>query len=241
MVNDRSFGIEIECLVRGGWTNARNLFRDAGFEEKDWVVGTDASLPSNTGVEIRSPILRGREGMKEMKNVVSFMKESGFYVSRACGLHIHHDAPEFKGYSRDAKENTKRLVNSWAMNQKKIDRMVHTSRVGNRYCSPWSEKELRDLNNCDDGYYYASKTRTLNIQHLNYGYGTIEIRQHESTIDADEIEAWILFGQKFINNCLKRKRNIPEMVDTETLLSRIKAPVRVVNLYSQKDRNRNLA
>jgi len=45
---------------------------------------------------------------------------------------------------------------------------------------------------------YIERWRTLNL--TSYGrYGTIEIRQHQGTLDAEKILSWMRFGQAIID------------------------------------------
>lgn len=221
--SERKFGIEIEftgvSAGRGDY-GVQQLLRDAGFPE--WANG-DIHV-DGSGVEVPSPVLCGAAGIKEMKAVLALLTDNGGSVTRADGLHVHHDAPEFVRN----KEATLRLLKSWKENQPFIHTLVDDYRVtgwGRGWCKPWDDHMIARLESAWKSTYppYWDRYFSLNVASLN-SHGTIEIRLHEGTLDGDKIEAWIRFGQYFLDSVLKRKRPIPACVDTEQLLKRVRVP-----------------
>jgi hypothetical protein len=53
-------------------------------------------------------------------------------------------------------------------------------------------------------------------------HGSIEIRLHEGTMNYEEAESWIKFGQSFIDSVSGRKRPLKPLTDEELLMRRIK-------------------
>lgn len=223
MSSSRRFGVEIECGHRqySCYTMA-DLLSDGGFDE--W---TDVDY-DGSGIEIRSPILQGREGFRELERVFSFLNGLNCYVSSADGMHIHHDAPEF--LLPNGKDNLIRLVESWGSNQDLIDRFVAPRRRDSHACpKQWDnpreiESLKKELEGEIDYYYDEDRERgALNVNAL-VDHGTIEIRQHEGTLDFEQAKAWIEFGQYFLDNVAKRKRPIACPETTTILLNRLRVP-----------------
>ena len=244
-MSNRAFGVEIECLspysgayyddedycceeCSGGDSvnQTQILLENNGFDAWAELTTDDCSLPYN-GVEIKSPPLVGVEGFKELKKVFTLLNNNGFDVDESCGMHVHHDAPDFlEDFSL-----IERLVKSWMENQEVIDTMVDPYRVNNDHCEPWEEYDYNEIVSKQSWNY--GPRGALNISSLEY-HGTIEIRQHEGTLNYEEAESWIKFGQSFIDSVRGRKNPIPKLSDEELLLKRIKVAKNASKFLSTK-------
>lgn len=220
-MTDRRFGVELEFHItgiRGGLCDyVRQILREAGYHVwADQWVHTDGS-----GCEVPSPILKGEAGFAELKEVMDFLKSKGGVVSRSDGLHIHHDAPDFRGN----KVAIGRLVDSWVNNKDNIGAFVAKSRHGSAVC--------RDLgtggqyNMGEDSIEFIKENRphsryySLNIRSL-YDKGTVEFRWHQGTLNYDDAEAWIKFGQAFLNSVQQRKHPISCASSPDELVRRVR-------------------
>lgn len=223
-MRDRRFGVEIEFGSRQvNYTQVRELLRRSRLFKgaSNWGnnVGHDGS-----GIEVRSPILQGKDGFKQLETILHFLREDcGGYVTRSDGLHVHHDAPEFVG-DFDA---IVRLVKSWSANQEVIKQMVHPARTY-AACPRWTRDyitALEQVAQANPAQLIQQRwgRRALNIDSLRE-HGTIEIRQHEGTLDFDKAKSWIEFGQHFIESALNRKRPIPCADAPDVLLKRVRVP-----------------
>lgn len=220
-MSNRRFGIEIECgtpfdAYGDSIRRTELLLRDNGFAS--WAkVGMDG-----TEVEIHSPILQGTEGFKELHAVLNLLNEYEFFVTEDDGMHIHHDAPEFKN---DIKA-VLRLAKSWKVNQRVIDNLVSEMRTGDYECCPeLDDDDISILESSKTVPEYVTKKfgerGSLNVCSLTR-HGSIEIRQHEGTLDYDVAKAWIKFGQRFIDECLRRKYPIGQASSVEELFEMIR-------------------
>lgn len=182
---------------------AAHLLSTNGFEH--WL---DDIHPDGSGVEIPSPVLRGPQGLRELRNVMQLLSENRFRAGGADGLHVHHDAPEFTDEGLLA-----HTVELWEDNFDHITRFVDPARRGTSWASP---------RNGTDGSYYLGTNRSwdtfkqtkklenlpswrtcaLNITPITNRYRghepNIEIRLHEGTLDFRKAAAWIHFGQAFL-------------------------------------------
>ena len=250
-VSDRTFGVEIECGVPsslggsdctcdeetldyygcecagGDACYATEAFLERhGFQ--DWAqVSRDG-----TEVEIHGPILSGQAGLDELHAVLTLLKKHGFYVTTSDGMHVHHGAEEFV----DNADLIERLVESWVANQENIDHLVVDYRRGDYWaCPAWGEEKMRffkddiavkkaQAQRGEPNYYGFQYGRgSLNVDSLAY-HGTIEIRQHEGTMNPDEAVAWVLFGQRFVEHVLSLKYPMRCAVSAASMLNTLKVP-----------------
>jgi hypothetical protein len=223
VASDRTFGVEIECGTP--WDNrgyaeidyddpdfcceecayedrddrptalTYELLRDNGFA--DWCEDIHSD---GTMIEIPGPVLQGEAGLNELRRVLTFLSDRGFYVTSQDGLHVHHGADEF----RNNPSLVSRLVESWAANQEHIDEFVDPLRRGNYWaCESWHPDKLaRFRENIANGVVGNFGRGNLNTDSIPY-HGTIEIRQLEGTLDPDLAVAWVRFGQRFIERVVR--------------------------------------
>jgi hypothetical protein len=103
-----TFGVEIETFGVHGAVLAWGL-RNAGLhvvgtfaedggngqtrrtarEQGAWDLGEDGSIRGKNPIEIRSPILSGIKGLKEIEKVCRVLKQVGSEINTTCGLHVH--------------------------------------------------------------------------------------------------------------------------------------------------------
>lgn len=187
---NRTFGLE---LLRR-WQNEGKVSRE-------WFGHGDGTM-----LEFASPILKGVQGFKELKRMTSLLVEHGGYVTHRDGLHVHHDATEFL----KKPELTVTLLKAWRANRSWVDRFIAPSRraTGHGWAYPVTDDHVRGLETrLKQGESLGYAVRyfgefDVNVLALNK-YGTIELRLHEGTLDFDEIEAWVRFGQAFINRVVQ--------------------------------------
>lgn len=211
---ERTFGVEIECLYRGDQESMAEALREHGLDVEargythdittGWKIVDDASV--SRGYELVSPILSGVAGRAEVRRMMAALVEVGATVNRSCGLHVHHDVTELSGAA------FYRLAQIWSAEQSLIDGLVAPSRRGSRdYTSPLDEYDLataerlfREAGDSPIGEVSTARSilagnryRSLNWQSFGL-YGTVEIRQHQGTLNGTKALAWIMFGQAMI-------------------------------------------
>lgn len=221
---ERTFGIEIEHYYPEGVAGCTAMLKREGLGPWTKNIHADGS-----GVEICSPVLKGKDGLEELSHVFSLLKRDGGRCTTRDGMHIHQGAPDFVGN----KEAIVRLVKSWHLNQNLIDAFVDVSRHANGACQKWAEAHITQLeaagwDGTSTAYYgsgpsnYYPGRRALNIAALSE-HGTVEFRQHHGTLEFDEAQAWILFGHRFMDSVAERK-NPFTCTDALDLLKRVRAP-----------------
>lgn len=210
----RRFGVEIEVE----WTDAAEdwdypdayaiatTIEDAGVRcvnigythqvtEDAWKVVSDGSL--ECGWEIVSPPLQWRDA-DQIRRVCQALEWLGAEPTANCGLHVHHDVRDIE------LDGMKRLLTTWMDAQGYTDRVCANYRADGQWCGRLYEPDVElaleaesvsEIANCFDRY------SALNVGAW-HSYGTVEMRQHESTLDPDEIMSWIAYGQGLIEAAL---------------------------------------
>lgn len=234
----RPFGVEIECGLQGGTEQACDLFDiayndyydeiDEDQNDEGWSVDSDG-----TDVEVRTPILVGEAGFSKLRWAMETLKNAGAYVTNADGMHVHHDAPEFVANPA----STLQLVKSWRNNELAIYDLVATRRRGSAMCPTWAESHFEMLEAWAKGdtSYLSIGRNDLNVASLTR-HGSVEVRLHEGTLDADVAIAWVKFGQQFIFDTLQSIDPMEPVANAAELMSRIRlVPEAIALLEAKRD------
>lgn len=207
----RTFGVEIEFMGnRQSVSRALNAagVRCAvqGYNHRTittWKVVTDASLCGGECGELVSPPMKYNDAsFREIEKVSEALAAAGATVNRQCGLHVHHDAGDFRG------QDFARLVADYSDNRQLIDSFMPRSRRAGS--SSWCRDPRRSVRNCAT----ASAVRTacgtrymaVNVSAF-FVHGTVEFRQAAGTIDATKILNWI----HFTHACMEKARSGEDM------------------------------
>ena len=206
----RRFGVEVEFI--GNAAAVARAVEAAGYRcevaryghtvtPDRWRIVPDGSVPN--GSELVSPPLIGEAGRAEVVKVLRAAVEAGATVDRTCGLHVHHEVPEF-----DA-PRLARLLRVWANAQGATDALVAPSRRDGRWCHhlpprmveaaaeyarqglPWTPAHAARAITGGERYL------ALNVDCLPR-YGTVEVRQHQGTTNGVKVTAWTEYGQAVI-------------------------------------------
>jgi hypothetical protein len=213
---NRTYGVEIEFI--GDRESVAQAVREAGLDclvegynhrtKPHWKVVTDSSVHvdgiSGLGGEIVSPILRGTEGFEQIEKVCRALKSAGASVNITCGLHVHHDAQDFRT------ETFKNLIKIYKRFEPTIDELVFPSRRGNTntYCQTLARIDMEEIlkkNTLQQIIpHYGDRYRKLNLRSFAT-HGTVEFRQHQGTIDSKEIINWIKLTQAMVERAVTRR------------------------------------
>lgn len=200
----RTFGIEIEFI--GDRDAAARAINAAGIgcQVQDynhrtptaWKIVTDASIGYENG-ELVSPILRGEEGLEQVRKVCSALRSIGHKVDKRCGVHVHVGVPELSGHE------IANVFKRYLAGEDKIDAIMPRSRRGNgnRFCYSLASyrarietsNSVRDLQNA----FYSERHVKLNI--MSYvRQKTIEFRHHSGSLSGEKVTNWIQFCVGFV-------------------------------------------
>lgn len=188
-----------------------------------WKMTTDASAEW----ELVSPILKGRDGLNQVKLVCQALVAGGAKIDKTCGFHVHHDVNDYNV------ADFKSLFALYTKVEAVLDTFLPESRRANnnRYCRSLSifgrdgwnyqdsdvapivseKKEL--LKKIQSAHTLSTLSRIFRSNRyvkLNYQsymkYGTIEFRQHSGTVEWEKMYNWILLTQQMVN--LSKERHV---------------------------------
>lgn len=202
---DRTFGVEIEFV--GDRDKAVRAIRAAGlrcYEESynsshpvpsDWKVTTDASIGYENG-ELVSPILKGEEGLEQVRKALKALRGIGHSVNRNCGVHVHVGARDL---------SAPEIVNVFKRYQKfegEIDGFMPVSRRANN-----NSRFIASLVNLNLGHattpnevrsaMHACRYFKLNVMSY-FRQKTLEFRQHSGSLSGEKVCNWVKFCVNFV-------------------------------------------
>lgn len=203
-LTDRTFGIEMEFEGANihEVANTLNQVVACHYEgythavTSHWKIVTDGSLPNySTCGEIVSPILRGEEGVLELKRVCDALDTiEGIKVTRNCGLHIHLGVEDL------TVAQIQTVYERYADYEAQIDLVMPRSRRGSaHWCDTIQTAKSRVKRAKSKRHLVsaANKYRKVNLNKLTQ-YGTIEFRHHSGTLNFTKIVNWLSFLQGFV-------------------------------------------
>lgn len=221
----RAAGIEVASV---------SYYGDAHAQRPTWKIVTDGSV--SRGFEVVSPILSGEEGLAEVARVCRALVEAGATVDRSTGLHVHFDAADLSA------THIARFLGFYAKHEDSIDLLVAESRRANsnRYTESLVRGPGRTFTDRVNDFlakmrlaaqretasgradaiaflartvFSGSRYFKVNVQSL-YRHGTVEIRQHQGTVNAAKVVAWVRLCGAMISRA----------VASDTLRARVDRP-----------------
>jgi hypothetical protein len=208
LCTERTVGIELEfdAISRENLDECLLAIRERGVgiyregynhsTRNHWKVVPDGSLSGGHPMELVSPPLTPLQAIEQLEVILDVLNEEGCQVNRSCGFHIHHHAPRYNA------KRLKYLVNHFVKNERNFDSIVSPSR---RH-SQWAQSNKQHLRSMVvDGVVNRCTTRYLKLNLQAFArQGTIEIRQHQGTLDLEKIAYWIIFTQALVTRCYRK-------------------------------------
>lgn len=205
--NELTFGIEIECFIPNEHRAAIQL---GGYHRgiqirglpAGWNAQHDGSLQSGPsgyfGVEVVSPIMKGADGMQQVKVVCEWLKQIGAKVAKCCGFHVH------VGFDRTNVAAMKRLVHNVANFEKAIYAATGTkSREQNHYCrTVQNDQAFRN-----GSYARTDRYHVLNVTNLIANLKpTVEFRAFAGTTNFIKIVGYIRLSLALVEKAMTMKK-----------------------------------
>ena len=161
-----------------------------------WSLQTDSSVRSTSsrtykrGYELTSPILKfddaSKEELSKVLNTITIVFEG--IVNKTCGTHVHvGNFARIQGNPEIRSQVLAFQHNYGAYEVAVFDRLVSPSRKGNNnhYCKSCNTYVIHDR-------YYK-----MNAQNI-FGFGTLENRQHQGTLEVKKIWAWMELNGRYM-------------------------------------------
>ena len=198
-------GVEIEALNNNLYDNELS---GSECEKYQFSQKGDGSLTLN-GVEFSSNPANGDQLLKSIRAFCRLLNDRDYYVNTDCGLHIHIAISRQLSY-------LKKVFAFYRKYEELFFQMLPESRQNNSYCKKfskvYSELKLSDVLKMTQHLNFAEKLYEVNGRRQvrrcrhNHGHtkrygwvnfhsvlhrGTLEIRAHSGTINAQKIINWL--------------------------------------------------
>lgn len=207
-VNDMTFGCEFEIVLPasvnirvGGYHSGIQV---AGLPD-GWNAQGDGSIRSRRGwqaVEIVSPVLKGADGINQVRQVCQWFRSVGARVNQSCGFHVH------VGWNGDDAA-LGRLVHLVSANEKALYAATGTkNRERGNYCRPIQNDSAfvgRFVQGNERSY--TNRYHSLNITNLSAASKrTVELRVFSGTVNAQKAVAYIRLALGMVQKASMMKR-----------------------------------
>lgn len=159
----------------------------------NWLCKIDASVRTahfgfDHPIEVVSPVLKGKDGLKAIK-IVGKVLNKYCKINKSCGLHIHH------GVTNTEMINT---AKAWIKAEKTVLKALPASRRTNRFAKTWQSIDINTLSTRKLAHLKHDRYTSLNLASFAVR-GTIEFRCAAGTASADKAIQWLLFTQGFVS------------------------------------------
>jgi hypothetical protein len=264
--SNRTYGIEIEMSWgrsrRPSQSSVAAALRRAGLNATaegyshdttiGWKVVSDASV--HNGHELVSPILRGLDGKEQLKTAMRAVKAIGAMTDDSCGIHVHHGVHDFTA------KQLANIAEIYRNHEPTIDKLMARSRRNTRWAQTMERGisfyensstvtlngEWTSRNHDANGKYELLRGLGLSSEHdryykVNFGcyvrQGTVEFRQHQTSLNAIRIWNWVVFTQMIVTAAKgKRGKANPVIVNTGNPETRVeRALLRDLNMLKPTD------
>jgi hypothetical protein len=223
---DRKFGIELEIASSISREQlAKKIGPNVGSQEEytsdmswpKWTVKYDCSVKGqNFEAELVSPILQGKDGIKELHSVMAKLeklaKQDGIVLEvgekTQTGLHVHHsieDVIKKFGEIEEASAVSQAMATYLMSVQGALYALCAKWRLVNTFSRPL--KTVQELSNEGvDRHGFAITA-----------YGTLEFRLKEATFNVSAMVRWVVLTQQITISMIQRINN--EMKESKQKLS----------------------
>ena len=177
---------------------------DTSIHAQKIVNGQVVDAEEQYRVELITPPLRYDEDIKLLTNIIRAIKEKGAFVNNSCGIHIHLD-----GKGHDA-QSIKNFCNIIASRLSLFDLALETDEDRRKkYCKDLDKSFIQSINSVSSptmdlieaAWYqkwqwddHRSRYCFLNLHCYFSGNKTLELRCFNGSLDADKVQAYIVFA-----------------------------------------------
>jgi hypothetical protein len=194
-----TFGIEIEttiprgALIVGTYQTGAMVVGLPG-----WVAKYDGSIRSGrgrTGCEFVSPVLKGADGIRQVKAAIEFIKSIDGRVNASCGVHVH------VGFDKTDRVANERLLTLVANFEKAIYATTGTrNREQGNYCQPLTRY------GSFEAALPAARGNRYHVLNVATPKPTVEFRAFSASLDEKKIVGWIMLSVGMVERALKAAR-----------------------------------
>jgi hypothetical protein len=194
-----TYGIEIETTIPRGALDVGSYHGGAAIPGlPGWTAKSDSSIRAGRGrqgCEFVSPVLKGADGIRQVKAAVAFIKSIDGRVNASCGVHVH------VGFNKTDTDASQRLATLVANFEKAIFATTGTrNRENGGFCRP-----LQRYGNVNDALRVAGGNR-YHVCNFATNKPTVEFRAFSASLDDKKIVSWIMLSVGVVERALKAAR-----------------------------------
>jgi hypothetical protein len=169
-------------------------------DNKRWAIKPDSSC----GIEVCSPPMRGKNGIAEIKKVVTTLSSHpNVKADSRCSLHVHVEIADF------TENQIVSLLRNWVRFEPVFFILCNPGRWLNQYCIPvglFSEFDSRQNFFYSNIMHRFSEYKYYSVNLFHYGKGrkkTIEFRTmgSEGCLNPEDAENWLKILLCFVDFC----------------------------------------
>lgn len=238
-LSNRTYGVEFEIFFTE--RNWKKLLRDFGVTESgdwyadtrevlaaiglpDWEAEHDGSIKGgDVQVEVKTPILQGPSGLKQVMNFCGVFKKYA-QVNESAGVHVHVGAGDFKDPNSTAERLTMALLH-YKNVEDIFDSLTMAHRRGNAsyYArSPYSSGRIlaqyKDIISSNRRSIISMISALQDDRYMKMNlaslidHGTIEFRQMHGTLNGELVKNWIIICMAFLDTVRETEGHFVEML-----------------------------
>jgi len=200
-VEEMTFGVEIETSIPYASLNAvgghgRGL--QVEWLPAGWLADADPSIrpeSGHRGCEFVSPVLKGREGVRQLIDAVRMIVAKGGKVNASCGLHVH------VGFNKRNAATLRRLVAVVANFEKAIYASTGTT---SRETGTWC-RGFQRYGSLDAAMARRSDTR-YHLLNTTTNKPTVEFRAFAATLNVEKVMGHVLTCVALVEKTLRTER-----------------------------------
>ena len=179
--------------------------------------GNEVGYRSQYACELVSPILT-YDDIELVRTIAQEFTDAYAVVNSSCGIHIH-----LNGSDHDI-QSVKNLINIISSKYSLFRSALGIEEDRDHYCKPIDSLKVEALKKCKDleelehtwyqGYFddknyrhHGSRYHFLNLHSFFTRNRTVELRGFNSSLDADEIESFIVFALAVNRQALSQKKS----------------------------------
>jgi hypothetical protein len=208
-VNNLTFGVEIETAIPvgvdvcvGGYHCGNSV---SGLPE-GWKAEYDSSICAPSGhrpCEFVSPVLRGAEGIRQIKVVCDWLNSIGAKVNRSTGFHVH------VGWTGD--EKSLKVLTTYVSNFEKAlyaSSGTHSRETGHFCRGIQSDRTyVAKFRNGQSSVPICNRYHVLNLTNLGHGMkNTVEFRVFSGTTNATKAIGYVRLCLGIVEKALRSRR-----------------------------------
>lgn len=236
------------CEIEHYYTNKAKALQAYNSLPSAFGITNDGSLNSSgrtidgmiarEGLEVQTPILKGKQGEDVLRQVLTTFQKADFRVDQTCGLHVHLDLTE--EIERGGRAKTlflKKIMAFYITFESTIESFLPSSRRGNRYCrdirSQYSLPSLLIVGSMEElmawwyksmpehfrGYNRTNSNHNSNTRYFGVNFhcalncNNLEIRHHSGTLNAQKVFEWVNLHTAILDWCSDPSNSINTIED----------------------------